>query len=389
MSGICAAILLSRTGYNVTIYERQERIGKKILLTGNGRCNISNQDIDASWYVSSDDKKLARILNNLSLKERDAFYDSIGLCITDIRGGLYPVSRQASSVIDALRFTLSEANVKIVTGAKAVALHKDLSIEFEDKSVPADKGAAAVIIACGGKAGVYSEEKENGIRLIKDMGHRISDTYPALTYLRCEEDLRSVAGVRCDAALTLNTAKGSFSERGELQINKDALSGIPVFQLSRYAKDLSGCSLEADFLCFMNDALPKYKARAASYPDRSLEDFFAGWLNKKLAQYLIKRAGMRPSDTVRKSSMQRLYETLRHCSFKPAGRGSFREAQLMCGGIPLNEVDDDLQSLLYKNVYATGEILDVNGACGGYNLHFALCSAYTVSNAIINKGAGS
>ena len=389
MSGICAAILLARTGYEVTIYERQDRIGKKILLTGNGRCNLSNEEINVSFYQSSDNEKLKRILDNMSLSERDVFYKSLGISTCTMRGGIYPVSRQASSVIDALRFTLSELNVNIVTGAKAVSVRKDLSIAFEDKSITSPAEAKAVIIACGGKAGVYSEDKENGFKLLDNMGHSLNKTYPALTNLKCEDDLKAVAGVRCDAALSLKTDEGTFCETGELQLNKDSVSGIPVFQLSRYCRDITACSLEADFLCFLNDPQEAYATRIQMYSGRRLEEFFAGWLNKKLAQYLIKRTGLKPTDIVRKSDMKKLYRTLTHCSFKINGCGNYREAQLMCGGVPLSEVSDSLESKRMSRVYLLGELLDVNGACGGYNLHFALCSAFAAYKAINAKGASA
>ncbi|MBR6256166.1 MAG: aminoacetone oxidase family FAD-binding enzyme [Lachnospiraceae bacterium] len=389
MSGICAAILLARAGYKVTIYERQDRIGKKILLTGNGRCNLSNEDINSSFYQSPDNEKLKRVLDNMSISERDVFYKSLGISTCNIRGGIYPVSRQASSVIDALRFTLRELNVNIVTGAKAISIRKDLSIVFEDRNITAPADAEAVIIACGGKAGVYSEDKENGFKLLEGMGHSLNLTYPALTHLKCEEDLKAVAGVRCDAALSLKTDEGTFRETGELQLNKDSVSGIPVFQLSRYCRELSGISLEADFLCFLSDPRGAYDTRIQMYAGRQLEEFFAGWLNKKLAQYLIKRSGLRPSDIVRECDMKKLYRTLTHCSFKINGRGNYREAQLMCGGVPLSEVSDSLESLRMKRVYLLGELLDVNGACGGYNLHFALCSAFAAYKAINTKGAAA
>ena len=386
MSGLSAAVLLARDGCDVTVFERQERIGKKLLITGNGRCNLSNEDISADHYQCGDMQKLSRILSGMSAAERDHFYESLGLSICNVKGGLYPVSRQASSVIDAFRFTFTELGVKIMIGYKACALREGGRISFENVDKQTDKPFDAVILSCGGKAGVYGEEKGNAFPLLKKAGHSIKETYPALTYLKCREDLKSVAGVRCDAQLRLKTQSGIYTEKGELQLNKDSVSGIPVFQLSRFAPDPGAVQLEADFLCFIKEGKEEYERRVRLYPNRTLEDFFAGWLNKKLAVYLIKKAGLRPSDTVKISDMERLYRTARHCSFDICGRGNYREAQLMCGGVPLSEVNDDLESLCMKNVYLCGELLDVAGECGGYNLHFALCCAHTVWKAIRSKG---
>ena len=122
-----------------------------------------------------------------------------------------------------------------------------------------------------------------------------------------------------------------------------------------------------------------------SFKDRDLEGFFSGWLNKKLALYLIKRAGYKAGDKVSACDSDRLYKISRNCSFKIKSGGNYREAQLMCGGIPLNEVDEDLQSEKAKGVYLIGELLDVAGECGGYNLHFALSCAFTVSKALIRR----
>ena len=388
MGGLSAAVLLGRDGYDVTLFERQDRIGKKLLLTGNGRCNLSNEDISPAHYRSSDSEKLESILSGMSDSERDSFYESLGLAVCSVKGGIYPISRQASSVLDAFRFTLTELGANIMIGYKACVLKEGGRIGFENVKEPQDKPYDAVVIACGGKAGVYGEDKDNGFTLLKRMGHSITPTYPALTFIKCDDDLKSVAGVRCDAALTLKTPDGTYKEKGELQLTKEAVSGIPVFQLSRYLTDPAASELKADFLCFLDDARSEYFKRVQTYPDRTLEEFSAGWLNKKLALYLIKKAGLKPSDKVKDSDTQRLYRVMTSCTFRITGRGNYREAQLMAGGVPLSEVTDDLESLYMKNVYLCGELLDVAGECGGYNLHFALCCAHIIRKAIKAKGEG-
>ncbi len=381
MSGICSAILLAGEGIQVSLYERQDRIAKKLLLTGNGRCNLSNTDIYEGAYLCSDTGKLSGILANMTKEEEEGFYKDLGLSTVDIRGGIYPVTKMASSVVDALRFTLRERDVNIYTGYKACGVSADRRISFEG-GIGVSQPHDAVIAACGGKAGVYSEDKENGFMLLKSAGHSINTCYPALTYFKCEEDLGSVAGVRCECLVTLINGEERLSEQGELQFTKDALSGIPVFQLSRYTPKASGCRLEIDFLSFLEDPYRELERRVRTYPDRSLEDFFAGWLNKKLALFLIKKAGCKVSDRAGSVNIKKLFKELTHCSFNICGRGSYREAQLMCGGVPLSEVKDTLESGFLDGLYLAGELLDVAGMCGGYNLHFALSCAFTIWKAL-------
>ena len=384
--GMSAAILLSRAGFDVDLYERQERIGKKLLLTGNGRCNLSNEDTGPGHYLCADENMLKTILDNMSTGERDDFYHSLGLSTCIMKGGIYPVSRQASSVLDVFRFTLEELGVKIILEKKAEEIRCDRRIVFSDGSISRKPGYDHIIIACGGKAGVYSEERENGFGLIKKAGHSINATYPALTFFKCEEDIKALAGVRCDAALKLKVKDKEYRESGEIQFTKENLSGIPVFQLSRYVKEPSKALIYADFLCFLKDPRKEFDERVRCFGERSLEEFFAGWLNKKLALYLIKEAGLKADMKVRDCDMSVLYKlSSEHC-FKLRERGGYRDAQLMCGGVPLNEVNSELMSKKAENVYLMGELLDVAGECGGYNLHFALSCAFTVYKSLIKKG---
>ena len=384
--GMSVAVLLARAGFCVDLYERQERVGKKLLLTGNGRCNLSNEDISTKHYLCSDENMLQKILDNMSVSERDGFYHSLGLSTCVMKGGIYPVSRQASSVLDVFRFTLEELGVKIILEKKAEEIRADKRIVFSDGSISRKPGYDHIILSCGGKAGVYSEDKENGLGLVKKAGHSINATYPALTFFKCEEDIRALAGVRCDASLKLVVKDKEYRESGEVQFTKENLSGIPVFQLSRYVKEPSKALIYADFLCFLKDPRRQFEERIRFFGERNLEEFFAGWLNKKLALYLIKEAGLKPDMKVRNCDMSGLYKLATAYCFKIKDRGGYRDAQLMCGGVPLNEVNKDLMSKKAEDVYLIGELLDVSGECGGYNLHFALSCAYTVYKSLIKKG---
>ncbi|MCR5250904.1 MAG: aminoacetone oxidase family FAD-binding enzyme [Lachnospiraceae bacterium] len=385
MSGLCAAILLAREGADVTVHERQEAPAKKLLLTGNGRCNLSNVSVSCSDYVCGDPAKLRGILACLTQTRRDEFFAGIGLMLCELRGGLYPASRQASSARDCLLLAAQELGVKLRTDSYVKGLDEDKRLLLRDGSLT--EAYDIVIIASGGKAGVYGEEGENGKKLLRSIGHEMKNEHPALTHILCAEDLSAVAGVRCDAAVSLHVSSGTYRESGELQITKNALSGIPVFQLSRYLDEESGV-LSVDFLPRAECDRVWFRKRLEEQKGRDLEGLLCGVLQKKLANWLITSFGRKPSDKV--SSMDpaeadAFFEMLRNKRFTACGLGKYREAQLMSGGVPLDEVSDGLESRFREDVYLCGELLDVNGACGGYNLHFALASAFRVRDEILRK----
>ncbi len=385
MAGICSAILLAEAGIKVKLFERQDRIGKKLLLTGNGRCNLSNLSPGAEHYLTDDKERLERILNTLTPKRRELFFDALGLKLCEIRGGLYPVTRQASSVLDAFRFRLRELGVAILTDSFVSGIDGDLRITLSDGRCfgPFKK----ILLAAGGRAGVYAEEKDNALALAKEMAGSLVKTYPSLCAIRVKEELKAAAGVRCDARITLQTPQGSYSEQGELQITKGALSGIPVFQLSRYLEDTMNSRIHVDFLPFLEEGDAYLSARAECFSQRSLEEFFAGILNKKLAVELLHRAGLAPSRPVSELPEEELIKLFRLCrsaEYTPAGYGSYKDAQLMCGGVPLSALSDDLECRQHPGVHILGELLNVNGECGGYNLHFALASAMHVCDRLLS-----
>ncbi|MBR3524947.1 MAG: aminoacetone oxidase family FAD-binding enzyme [Lachnospiraceae bacterium] len=385
MAGICSAILLAEAGRRVMLFERQDRIGKKLLLTGNGRCNLSNLTPEAEHYLTDDREKLVRILNTLTPKRRERFFDGLGLKLCEIRGGLYPVTRQASSVLDAFRFRLRELAVDIRTESFVRAIDGDRNITLSDgrRFGPFQR----ILLAAGGRAGVYAEEKDNALTLAKELTGSLVKTYPALCAIRVKEELKAAAGVRCDAGITLHTPRGSFTERGELQITKGALSGIPVFQLSRYLEDTMNSQISVDFLPFLEGGEACLSARAEHFSQRSLEEFFAGILNKKLAVELLHRADLAPSRSVSavpKEALLKLFRLCRSAGFTPAGYGSYKDAQLMCGGVPLSALSDELECRQHPGVHILGELLNVNGECGGYNLHFALACAMHVCDRLLS-----
>ncbi|MCR5118256.1 MAG: aminoacetone oxidase family FAD-binding enzyme [Lachnospiraceae bacterium] len=385
MGGMCAAILLSDAGKKVTILERQERIGKKLLLTGSGKCNIGNVSMDAAHYLSDDKDKIEKCLGSFGNKEAGEFLKYIGIRLCEKNGFLYPVTRQASSVMDALRFKLEENAVNIICGSTVSNIEEKNGgyiISCEDGKSYEGKNC---ICACGGRAGVYAEDKINGYEFLKKAGHTVVKTAPALVQLVPQDELKAIAGIRCDAKLSL-FIKGekTAEDTGELQISEKMFSGIPVFQLSRHVKFAKDAALGIDFLPFADEA--DVKERYDRLCDRELEKFFAGWLNKKLAIFLIKRAGLRPSSKASELGaygMAQLVREFKNEEFQLDSTGGYRNAQVSSGGIPLKEVSDDFESRLMPGFFIIGEMLNVCGECGGYNLHFAMASAKAAAERIL------
>ncbi len=397
-----AALFLAEAGFDVTILERQDRIGKKILQTGNGRCNISNKNISVSNYVSQDPDMLKEILASFDTAKEQAFLQSLGIALCERDGCLYPVSRQASSVLDSYRFRLQEKKIRILTDTKVVRLKQKASgyeVIAETKEGRVGYGDFSYcILSCGGMAGVYREAENNGYGITREMGHGMTLVHPALTPLKCEGDFKAAAGIRADAECKLIVrGKTHAKSRGEVQFTESGLSGIPIFQLSLYIteKDFKDTKIELDLLGFLGkekEAYDIFTARVNAMSGRTLEEFFAGWLQKKLAIFLIRRTGLKPSALVREinaADVRKLYENARSFNVHVTKTGEWKNAQIQCGGIPLSELNVDLGSKKMQGVYLTGEMLDVAGMCGGYNLHFALASAYVCASAIIKKsGSG-
>ena len=394
MSGMAAAILLAQAGKQVVLLERQERIGKKLLLTGNGRCNISNTVMGTSFYRTEYPEKLAEILAYCTSETELAFWNSLGMEVREIKGGLYPMTNQAATALDCLRFRIEELGIEVRTETYVEQIRGNkgnfrILYRQPDGARQSEDGFAAVLLCCGGLAGVYKEREQNGYLITKEMHHTVRKGHPALVPVTCAEDMKAIAGVRVQAKISLFCREKLIaSDEGELQLNKDGISGIPVFQLTRYLDDLKDAVFEVDFLPYLEEASLSeilYK-RYDAMRERSLEQFFAGWLQKKLTLYLLKRSGIKADKCVEAVSLKqlnRLVSEMKHCRFTPTDLGDYRQAQVSVGGIPLSEVSGTMESRKVPGIYITGEMLDVTGACGGYNLHFALACAFAAVSGII------
>ncbi len=393
-AGLCAAISASRKNANVTVFERNDRVGKKILMTGNGKCNLSNIDLSSELYYTGDRSFVSRAFERFGLNDCIMFFNGLGLLLTEKRGGIYPHSEQASAVLDALRFEASSLGTVFKCGCKTEKIEKvtdgynikvtEISEAGEESKVYS--GFDRVIIATGGKAAPKTGSDGNGYELAKAMGHSITAVYPALCGVKCDGKFwKQLAGVRCQAGLLIeNESTGEGISFGELQLTDYGISGIPVFQISRLIAGMldegKKTVIDIDLIPDVDEGtlLNELSARIMLLSDRSYEQILNGFLNKKIASYILKKLGITPDSIFDMDIkiMEDIVNAIKHFRVTAMGMNSYDQAQTTAGGVPLSEITDGFESRLSKGIYFAGEILDVDGVCGGYNLQWAWSSGY-------------
>lgn len=409
-AGMTAAIHAARLGAQVTIYERNDRVGRKILSTGNGKCNFSNERTGADCYYGSGVSLAEALYEEAGVMQVKEFFQGLGMRIRSRNGYLYPASEQAATVLDVLRFELERQAVRVHMDQQVT----DLTRQKDGLCVVTAKNHRerydAVILACGGRVAPATGSDGAGYALAQKMGHRIIPTVPALVALRCKEDFyKRVAGVRCDARVTLRIdGRAVRSERGELQWTDYGISGIPVFQLSREAAyalqkkqrvnveiDLLpdgaavvssgayGSSTDGHFGSYAGDEV-FWQERWDRQENQTMDQFVTGLVNKKIGLLLLKLAGIRETDRaadVSAACREKLARFCRSLQVEIKGTNSYEQAQVCAGGVDCAEVMTTLQSKLVPGLFFAGEILDIDGICGGYNLQWAWSSGMTAGRA--------
>lgn len=396
-SGMTAAITAKDFGLDVAIVEGTDRIGKKILTTGNGRCNITNSLISFPFenFHSANDGFFIKSLNKFSVEDTKAFFLNLGLPIIELeKGKNYPQSLQASSVVDILKMALEEREIPVYNSYKVKSIHKSkgkftLSTGNEDSSVIKCK---KLIMACGGKSAPKTGSDGSGYTLAKSLGHSIIEPNPAIVQLKLSHNkLKALSGIKFNGyAEVLCDGKSIRKEFGEILFTDYGISGPPILQISR----------EASLGCFKGKEV---KILVDMMPDKSLkelEDFLEGHfavfscrevinsligvVNKKMIPILLREAGIdnlhKPCYELTWKEKKALINFMKSWEFKCIGTNGFQAAQVTTGGINTKEVDSEtLQSKLIDNLYFCGELLDVDGDCGGFNLQWAWSSGFTAA----------
>ncbi len=383
-AGMAAALSASENRTNrVILLERQARVGRKLLTTGNGRCNLTNTGADLSHYHGKDTSFAGPALKSYSPELVMEKFRSMGLLCTELYGGrVYPLSDAAGSVLDVLRYSLDSSGVEVKTGERICRLKRkkdEFAIVTENEEYTAD----AVIVACGGKAGGKVGGVSDGYELLKLLGHSCTPLYPALVPIWTDTDFpRSLKGVRADASVYIcRSGKTVCRSRGEVQFVERGVSGPAAFDVSREAS-VSGGDLVMDFLADYTeeDVLRMLRQRKMFSPEKETGSIFAGMLHSRLGMVLVRYCAFKPSEPISCRSEQDMV-MLSHASknfcLRITGTDSFDNAQITAGGILTEEFDPQtMESRLVPNVYACGEVLDIDGDCGGYNLHWAWASGF-------------
>ncbi|MBE5874629.1 MAG: aminoacetone oxidase family FAD-binding enzyme [Lachnospiraceae bacterium] len=329
---------------------------------------------------------MERALGRFDVMDTISFFRGIGLLVKDKNGYLYPSCEQAAVVLDVLRYEMKALHIKLHENRKVTAVHKK-----KDKWMVDASGEHftfdSVVIACGGKAAPKTGSDGSGFKLARELGHRVTKVVPALVQLICKEEyLKAVAGVRADAEISVfSEGKCVAKERGELQLTDYGVSGIPVFQLSRMVNfllaDKKEVELSVNLLPDFNEGefTQLCQIRRLLQEGRTTEEFLTGLLHKKLIMLFMKQVGLKselPVSQIDEAKLEGFYNMCQNWRLHVTGSKSFDNAQVSAGGVELSQITDNMESLLLKDLYFAGEILDVDGKCGGYNLQWAWSSGY-------------
>lgn len=377
-SGMMAAVTAAGRGKKVTIIEHMDRLGKKILMTGNGKCNYSNTNQDIGCYRTCDKTFVKNVINNFPQEDTTAFFRENGILTKDRSGYLYPNSGQASVISEMLIRKCENLGVNILYNMECTSIRKDKDcfiIECTNKGngKKTKIRAAAAIISTGGMAYSKTGSDGSGYGILQSLGHRIVKPLPALTSLYCSQKFfKSLKGVRCDGKVSLYADNRLMAEdRGEIQLTDYGISGIPVFQVSRYASialdKKRKVTASIDFLPDMEEqGIRQMLKRNNSF---TLEQKLNGMVNKKLSYVLLK---YHPDNIVK---------NLKSMTVNVVNTGNFEQSQVCTGGVAVNEIESaTMESKLVKNLFITGEVIDVDGICGGYNLQWAWSTGFTAGN---------
>ena len=385
-SGMMAAITARKSGKEVVILERKDRILKKVLITGNGRCNITNVNADISNYFGKNISSVENILNSFNPQDTMDFFNGLGIiCNEENRGKVYPLSGQASSVVDALRFEAERMGVRIETEFYVRKIEKE-GFKFKIYSEERKKiEAGRVIIAAGGQSYPELGSNGSGFELAKELGHSVTKLSPSIVQLKTEKhQVKGLQGIKTDVAVTAyGDNKKICTYDGELLFTDYGISGNVVFNISFVMPLYKNVEFEIDFMeeFDYNELYEILKKRKKMMSHLTMENYFNGMINKKLGQFLSKVSGIeklsKPVKDLNDSEIRKLCTVLKKYRIKILDTTGFKNAQVTAGGVSLDEVNSEtLESKIVKGLYFSGEVLDVYGECGGFNLQWAWASGY-------------
>lgn len=389
-AGMLAAIAAGRQGASVTLLERNPRVGKKLLTTGNGRCNFTNIHAGVEYYQGKDPGFAGAALTAFSAADAIAFFEEAGIAHKVEEGGkVFPLSDQAASVLDVLRYELSESGIEPVCEVYVQAIRRQkrgFAVEAADGTIfQADR----VILAAGGKAMPSTGSDGNGFMLAQKLGHTIVEVFPGLVQLKLDGScFKQIDGVKfVGTAEILHKGKSLGKDCGDILFGNYGVSGPPVLQLSRQAAQLLQAQQQVQIKLVLLDRFSRDElsqlmaARFAQRPNKTIEFSLVGLVNKRLIPVLLKAAGIgdskRPVAELAAAERESLVSLLQDWRFTITGTKSWPCAQVTAGGVAVGEINPDtMESKLVKGLYFAGEIIDIDGQCGGFNLQWAWSSGF-------------
>ena len=393
-AGLAAAVFCARRvgGERVVVLEKQPRVGKKLLATGNGTCNLSNIRADVPHYHGESPAFVKTALAAFSPSDAREFFDTLGLpTVVREDGRIYPFCAQASAVLDCLRMELDRLGVEVRCEQTVTALRpkkNGVDVVTEHETIR----AARVLVATGGAASASLGGCVDGYRLLGELGHTKTAVFPSIVQIRTDrEAVKAVKGIRADAVLTLvNDGKTVASSEGEILFADYGVSGPAAMYIGRAAADWERrkkgtMTLKINLLPTLSlaDVEAQIESRCAM-KDMILENLFVGLLQKRLGQTLIKAAGLAPlsreAASLTKAERKALANVLTSWELDVVGCAGMNAAQVTAGGVSTREFDPvSMRSRLCPMLYAVGVVLDIDGDCGGFNLQWAWSSAYAAA----------
>lgn len=387
-AGMIAAIAARRNGSEVTILERNDRVGKKILATGNGRCNYTNINLSTINYHGKNSKFTYSALGSFNVDMTIEFFERLGITpFIEENGKVFPMSLQSSSVLDVLRLEIENLGIKIKLEASVKSIKKDKYFTLELENGEKIRGSK-VILATGGKAMPASGSDGSGYNLVKELGHTIVETFPGLVQLKLEgNSFRNLKGIKFPGKVILYSGnKFLLEDFGDILFTDYGISGPPILQISRTALEYLNNKKEAKLNISIIHSQSKEKLfdyldkRFIYMKNRTIEESLIGLINKRLIPTILKEVGIKKDKKVfgiSKKEIKDISKILTDWEFKIIGSKGWKDAQVTAGGVSTDEIDSKtMESKKCKGLYIVGELLDIDGDCGGFNLQWAWSSGY-------------
>jgi len=381
-SGLVAAIVAARADKKVRVYEKNNKIGKKILATGNGRCNISNKNIQLSNYHGSNTSFVNHSINHFNASICKAFFAELGVELVEgQRGRLYPRSLQSSSVVELLVYECRRLGVEFFLDTKVDKITKNgnkFSLHVGVKSIHASK----VLVATGGLAMPTLGSCDSGYEFAKSFGHSIVATHPSLVQLVCKEDLKAISGVKIEGNIEVyEDGQNKTQASGDILFTSYGISGSVVLDISRA---VSHSLLHKRAISVKIDLLPEYskeqlknllKKRLKYSNGKSVALWLDGFINSKLAKFIEKSLHVKSAESLNSKDLAKLVYAIKNLTLHVNDTKGFKTAEVTAGGVNVGEINSKtLESKLQRGLFFSGEVVDIDGDCGGFNLHWAWAS---------------